>query len=135
MPTRVVVSAGNKRLLNGKAQSDYKKTRTKCDCQRQKQWIQWDAPEGDKYLTKKTTCIEFTNNSRTQRKSPSPFGYSLFIKRESCRARVGGVCKQLRLGQLGSSDTTSSNIISFLNCRKCCYQADHKGTVFQFNKM
>ena len=28
-----------------------------------------------------------------QCKSPSPFGYSLLIKRESCRAHVGGVCE------------------------------------------
>jgi hypothetical protein len=56
VPTRVAVSAGNKRLLNGEAQSDYKKTRTECDCQRQKQWTQWDDPAGGgNYFTTRVT--------------------------------------------------------------------------------
>ena len=32
--------------------------RAGCDCQRQKQWTQWDGPKGDKYYTIRTANIE-----------------------------------------------------------------------------
>ena len=42
-----------------------------CDCQRQKQWTQWDGPEGDNYFTTRVAYIEHRNNSRVQQ-PPSP---------------------------------------------------------------
>ena len=62
--------------------------RVGCDCQRQKQWTQWDGPKGDKHFNIKMAYIEIATVSRVQHKYSLPLRVLPLLKEGELKRRV-----------------------------------------------